>query len=133
METACELLYWAANRMYWCVLGRWLWNLYRYGPGITSSGFWAGITDTDLCARLSVGSQVSDWYNLDRTGASYTCLALIDRSFKSFEVSVHSTLYIILAYVIVKMVLGALSRRRATTDLIFSLKQHGIMIPYHPK
>jgi hypothetical protein len=130
METALHWAGAALNKVYWVLLGRWLWNLYRFGPSLTASGFWAGLADADLCAKLSPGSQVSDWLATDRSGVSLSCAALINRSFHSFEVSVHTLLYLTTAYMLIKAVAAHIHRRHMSHLLVQDLKTHGIMVPF---
>jgi len=90
--------------VHWATVGSWMWNLYRNGPQLTSWGFWAGMADEEVCARLSYGSQARDWMD-DGMGPAARCQALILRSFASFSVVVHSAMYMFLVYTALKMVL----------------------------
>jgi hypothetical protein len=130
MEAVLNWSFSICNQVYWGLLGRWLWNLYRFGPSITASGFWAGLADPDLCAKLSPGSQVSDWLTADRGGITTACAALINRSFHSFEVSVHTLLYVTTAYMLVKAVAAHIHRRHMSSLFVQDLKTHGIMVPF---
>jgi hypothetical protein len=84
-----------AQKTYWYLVGQWAWNLYRYGP---STFFWAGIDNEDMCARLSPGSQSRDWVNSTR------CTELILRSYESFAVTVHTCIYVLAVYLLVKYI-----------------------------
>ena len=98
--------YAACASVYWALIGRWLWNLFRHGPQLGSWGFWAGMEDAEVCARLSPGSQVSDWLVLPGR-----CASLIDRHFQAFLVAVHTTLYIMLCITALRTVLRHWERR----------------------
>ena len=84
----------AAAYLHWCVLGKWLWDLFRFGPRLTASGFWAGLPDEDVCALLAPGTRVADWTVAATGMPSSGCEALVFRSFQSFLVLVHTILYI---------------------------------------
>ena len=66
-----------------------LWTMYREGPGYL--GGWLGLSDQELCARLTPGSQVMDWVH--RAGLQFTasdqCQDMIQRAFRGFAVSVY--------------------------------------------
>jgi hypothetical protein len=131
------LLSTVVNKMYWVVIGNWLWNLYRYGPMLTSSGFWAGLADEDVCARLSSGSMTSDWLIPGRNVVTYGCTALIERSFASFAVIVHTMLYIVFLCILFKAYSSYCQRTRfaksVTKSILSELKDSGLLlIPTNP-
>ena len=112
VQKLADLALQASRVVYRTLLGQWLWELYRYGPMLTSWGFWAGIADQDLCAKLAVGSQVGDWMSYQTYGtANSQCLALIDRSFRSFAVATHTLLYCTALYCVAVAVVRHLQRR----------------------
>jgi len=86
--------------LYWATFGSWLWNLYRFGPYVTAWGFWAGMADEEVCARLASGTQALDW--LGPNGPTVACTALISRSFQTFVVVIHTFLYMVTAWTAVK-------------------------------
>jgi len=86
------------------------------------------MADQDVCALLSSGSQSSDWMVAGE--ASHSCMALIQRSFQSFEVFVHTALYVLFGYLLIQWGLGFCKRRQFTKALVKDLKEQGIMIPY---
>lgn len=117
VSTSC----WWLSQVYWAVMGTWLWNLYRHGPHLTSWGFWAGMADEEVCAKLSSGSQVKDWLDGGLLPTS-RCTDMISRSFHSFTVSVHSVLYLYVLYTLFKLVFMAVDRMLTTKTLAGELK-----------
>jgi hypothetical protein len=98
---------------------------------LTSWGFWAGLADEDLCARLSNGSQSSDWLSYDRSGASFGCKALIERSFTSFAVAVHTFLYVLVLTLALKNWFAQVQRTKfaetVTKAVVAEIKQSGLI------
>ena len=82
------------NRLYDIGVGRWLWDLYRSGP--MSLGFWGGLADAEVCARMTVNTQALDWMSVgvDGFSPSPACVSMILRSFESLSVVVQIGLYL---------------------------------------
>ena len=78
--------------LYWSFIGKWLWDLFRHGPA--SLGCWASAADHDVCARIATGTRSVDWLEYDVFTPTHACTDLIQRSFYSFSVVVHSALYV---------------------------------------
>jgi hypothetical protein len=85
---------------------------------VTSFGFWAGLRDEEVCARIAGHTEVMDWVN-GQGEASHRCTAMIQRSFGAFEVTVHVLLYIGLIITLVSSVL-AWYRQRQMAALVKS-------------
>lgn len=117
---------------YWVVIGNWLWNLYRHGPHITSYGFWAGMADEDVCSRLSSGSLSSDWLTPHGV-ASSRCLSMIERSFRSFTVLVHTCLYVWFLLLCMRACTSYWHRRRVSKTLIEDFYAHGLVLARAPQ
>jgi hypothetical protein len=95
----------AAAALYDLLLGRWLWMLFRHGP--LRMGFWKGLADPDICARIAGNSEVRDWMTAGG-GTSAACEAMIQREFNSFAVLAHTALYATTcAVVVTSLVAGA--------------------------
>lgn len=84
--------------LYDALLGRWLWRLFRHGPALL--GFWEGMGDADICARMSRTSEVMDWVN-GSGDATAACVAMIRRRFGALEVVAQTALYAVTVYVAV--------------------------------
>lgn len=82
-----------ANLVYDMFVGRWLWMLFRHGP--LALGFWKGLSDQDICARIARNSETSDWVNPATGAVTSPCENMIDREFESFVVVVHSAIYVV--------------------------------------
>lgn len=82
-------------------IGKWLWLLYRKGP--ISLGFWGGLQDAEVCARMAGNSEVFDWMHGSGVVAD-RCLNMISRAFQSFSVTVQLVLYIGCFYMTVSTV-----------------------------
>lgn len=82
------------NRLYEIGIGSWLWDLFRSGP--MSLGFWGGLADAEVCARMTVNTHAVDWMTIHPSGfsASPACVNMINRSFESFSIVVQLGLYI---------------------------------------
>jgi hypothetical protein len=77
--------------LYNAIIGSWLWKLYRSGP--MSLGFWGGLADAEVCARMAGNSEAMDWM-VTTDVVSQRCLNMIERSFQSLAVSVQVLLYV---------------------------------------
>jgi hypothetical protein len=82
-----------ANTLYDIFIGRWLWMLFRHGP--LALGFWKGLSDQDICARIARNSESSDWVNPATGEATRPCENMIEREFDSFVVVIHSVMYVV--------------------------------------
>lgn len=101
--------------LYDVAVHRWLWRLFRHGPFFL--GFWKGLADADICARLAGNSEASDW-RVEGAAAGVTpaCTAMIHREYASVEVLVVTGLYMVTVAVLSHTALRALlasSWRRA--------------------
>ena len=69
--------------------------MFRNGP--LSLGFWGGLADAEVCARMTVNTQAMDWMTIhahDGFSVSPACVGMILRSFESFSVVVQLGLYV---------------------------------------
>jgi hypothetical protein len=100
-----------ARYAYSVLVDDWLWDLYRRGP--LWMGFWNGMDEADICARLSGASHASDWLVTREPGAasggrvtgtntaggalgvSDACLQRIQRDFAAFAVLMQFGLYVV--------------------------------------
>jgi hypothetical protein len=97
--------------VYWCLLGKWMWELFRYGPG---RWFWMGLPDVDVCCQLAQGTRATDWIDANTGEATSGCTSLIQRSYEAFAIAVHTGLYVSLLLVVIMAVtkrLGASKRQ----------------------
>ena len=78
------------NVLYEFGIGRWLWDLYRNGPMFL--GFWGGLGDAEVCARLSGNSNASDWILFNTV--TRACENMIQRSFRGLSVTVNAIMYV---------------------------------------
>ena len=95
--------------MYWCFVGKWLWDFFRHGPA--ALGCWASAPDQDVCARIAGGTRSADWLEFDLVTPTRACTELIQRTYTSFGVAVHSGLYV-LAVVCACRVLAVVAHQR---------------------
>ena len=79
--------------LYEVAIGKWLWMLFRHGP--LALGFWKGLSDADICARISKSSEALDWVHPVSGATNRACENMIAREFTSFTVVVHIILYIL--------------------------------------
>lgn len=102
---------------YQLLLGQWLYKLYRSGPMWTPWGFWAGLADADVCARLAGSvSQASDWLTSNNV-PTRACVAMIQRAYNSFAVTIHTGLYIVLVVYCLRCLVGLAVTRAQTRAL----------------
>jgi hypothetical protein len=99
------------NDLYDAVLGQWLWRLYRFGPMLTSFGFWSGLRDEEVCARLTSHTEVMDWLDPQTGSATHRCVTMIQRSFGAFEVTIHIALYCLLLFQLLSLITSWYRRR----------------------
>lgn len=85
--------------MYDALVGRWLWQLFRNGP--SSLGFWKGLADEDICARIARNSQAADWITVQGDVAP-SCTAMIQREYAAFSVTVHTVMYLVTLLVLLR-------------------------------
>ena len=76
--------------LYDAFVGKWLWLLFRHGP--FALGFWKGLSDADICARIAHNSEAADWLTPSGT-VTTACLNMIDREFRSTNAIVVVLLY----------------------------------------
>ena len=79
------------NYIYEFGIGQWVWDLYRNGPMLL--GFWGGLGDPEVCARLSGNSNAADWM-MPSGVVSQACENMIQRSFRGLSVTVNLIMYI---------------------------------------
>lgn len=101
MSLATSILRDVSAAVYDAVLGRWLWQLFRHGP--LWLGCWSGLPDVDVCSRLAGASAASDWHAASySTMPSARCTELIQRTFMAYVTLVHTALYAICLYAVVR-------------------------------
>ncbi len=83
----------ALDKLYEFFIGQWLWMLFRHGP--LAMGFWKGLSDQDICARIARNSEAQDWVHPVTGAVTGPCEHMIEREYESFKVVVHSVMYII--------------------------------------
>lgn len=107
---------------YDALLGSWLWSLYRAGP--LRLGFWRGLSDPEVCARLTPSSESTDW--VTGTGEPTAgCKTMIDRDFRTFEVMVHTVLYaaaIVAAYHCLRQWCIARTQAKTAARVLYALQ-----------
>jgi hypothetical protein len=108
--------------------------LFRHGP--LALGFWKGLSDADICARIARNSEAQDWMVVSPAShpttsstatASTACLNMIDREFRSFAVVVHTVLYLVCVLVLlssVRQYWAARVKARAQTQAFSKAIQH---------
>ena len=79
------------NSLYEFGIGQWVWDLYRNGPMLL--GFWGGLGDAEVCARMSGNSNAIDWV-ISSGLVSQACENMIQRSFRGLSVTVNLVMYI---------------------------------------
>jgi len=114
--------------VYSILIGNWLWSMYRYGPQITSWGFWAGLNDQELCARLAPMSQASDWFIPSTASASAACQALIHRSYQSFAVLAHTIMYACVLYFCLRMLFQSVAKQSMAKRVAQELLANGVIL-----
>ena len=79
------------NVLYEVSIGRWLWDLYRNGP--LRLGFWGGLGDAEVCARMAGNSNAADWVVCQGV-VTHACEHMIRRSFQGLTVTIHLVMYV---------------------------------------
>lgn len=64
--------------------------LFRHGP--FALGFWKGLSDADICARIAHNSETADWLSPNGS-VTAACLNMIEREFRSTNAIVVVLLY----------------------------------------
>ena len=64
-------------------------RVYLGGPGSRSLGFWGGLPEVDICARIS-GVEASFW-----TQQRNECSAIVDRDVQAFVITVEAAAQLI--------------------------------------
>ena len=106
--------------LYWSLIGKWLWDVFRHGPA--SLGCWASAADHDMCARIAVGTRSIDWLQFDLVTPTQACTDLIARSFHSFSVVVHSVLYVCVVFYVCKSLAQCAHQRHFARVLALELR-----------
>lgn len=105
---------WLLSLFYYVFVGYWLQTLFRSGPAWL--GFWKGLGEGDICARLTKTTEALDWYD-GRGDVLPACTRMIEREYGSFVVMVHLCLYLALIYYVITSVRSSYLLKKQAKEL----------------
>lgn len=96
-----------------------LWTLFRHGP--LALGFWKGLDDADICARMAGNSNARDWVGPDGAVVP-ACAEAIARDFNVLVVVAHTAVWAYALWTAGHMACGA--ARAGVTYVASAVRRH---------
>ena len=94
----------ALSKIYECIFVSPIRKLYYYGPSFMGVGFWEGMPNVEICAKIT-GYTEFFWQ-----ANQADCTEMINAKFYSFQISVEVLLYFLIVYRFLKNFIGDFSR-----------------------